>query len=95
LGEKDKELLNQKVSLIADAVEDGERPTVVVTYFVPDPLKAGGKYKTVTETVKKIDTVRRCLILEKTVGVAGIHGEIQLDDILELKGDLLDTLESE
>lgn len=95
LGEKDKELLNQKLCLIADAVEDGDRPTVDITYFMPDPLKPGGKYRTVTETVKKIDTVRRCLILEKTVGVAGIHGEIQLDDILELKGDLLDTLESE
>lgn len=95
LGEKDKELLNQKVSLIADAVEDGERPTVVVTYFVPDPLKAGGKYKTVTETVKKIDTVRRCLILEKTVGVAGIHAEVLFDDILELRGNILDTLDSE
>jgi hypothetical protein len=39
--------------------------------------------------------VRRCLILEKTVGVAGIHAEVLFDDILELKGDLLDTLESE
>jgi hypothetical protein len=45
--------------------------------------------------VKKIDTVRRCLILEKTVGVAGIHAEVLFDDILELRGNILDTLDSE
>lgn len=95
LGEKDKELLNQKLNLIADAIEDGERPTVAITYFIPDPIKAGGKYKTVTETIKKTDILKRCLILEKTVGVAGIHAEIPFEDILELKGDFPDTLEFE
>lgn len=95
LGEKDRELLNQKLNLITDAVESGDRPTVTITYFTPDPLKAGGKYKAVTEKIKQIDAVRRCLILEKTVGVAGIHDEIQFEDILELRGKLMDTLELE
>ena len=33
------------------------RPTVSITYFVPDERKSGGSYQTVTGEVKRIDTV--------------------------------------
>ena len=34
-----------------------ERPTVSITYFVPDERKDGGSYQTVTGSVKRIDAV--------------------------------------
>ena len=33
------------------------KPTVSITYFVPDERKGGGSYQTVTGEVKRIDTV--------------------------------------
>ena len=47
LGEASIELLKQKLTLIADVIEDGTKPTVSITYFEPDTMKAGGKYVTV------------------------------------------------
>lgn len=49
------ELLNQKLSLIADVIEDGHSPRITFTVFVPDPLKAGGHYEDNTDEVKRID----------------------------------------
>ena len=34
-----------------------DRPTVSITYFVPDEKKAGGSYRTVSGEVKRIDVV--------------------------------------
>ena len=39
------------------------RPTVSITYFVPDERKAGGSYQTVTGTVRRIDTVNSVVLL--------------------------------
>ena len=38
-------------------------PTARITYFVPDPVKEGGAYHTVTGAVKKLDTYAGLLIL--------------------------------
>ena len=39
------------------------RPTVSITYFVPDERKAGGSYQTVTGTARRIDTVNGMILL--------------------------------
>lgn len=41
-----------------------DRPQVAFTFFVPDELKLGGAYKTVSGIVKKIDEYERKIILE-------------------------------
>lgn len=89
------ELLNQKLGLIADVIEDGTKPTVSITYFVPDKIKKGGHYETVTEQVKKIDTVERTVVLEKKVGIAGMNMEIRIEDILEIRGELVDYMDDQ
>lgn len=94
--EQDKaslELLNQKLTLIADVIEDGMKPAVSITYFEPDTLKAGGKYVTATEKIKKIDPVARKVILMKTVGSAGMNATIDIDRITEIHGDLVDYMD--
>ena len=53
------------------------RPTVSITYFVPDERKAGGSYRTITGEVKRIDTVsgmiqladRQCVPIADTLSV--------------------------
>ena len=94
LGEASIELLNQKLTLIADVIEDGTKPTVSITYFEPDTMKAGGKYVTVTEKIKKIDTVARKVILMKKSGVAGLNATIDIDRITEIHGDLVDYMDN-
>ena len=89
LGEEDKERLNEKLNLIADT----PHPTLIITYFVPDPLKAGGSYVTSTEEIKRIDPVERKLVLTRTEGYGQMNAEIRIDDILDIRGELVDYLD--
>jgi len=93
LSPDDLALLNEKLSLIADVIEDGMKPELSVTRFIPDPLKAGGRYETITDVIRKVDTAEQKLILERTVGRAGAHMEISIADILEIHGDLVDDMD--
>ena len=36
-----------KLELISDAIADGTKPERSITWFIPDPLKAGGQYETI------------------------------------------------
>ncbi len=78
------EVINQKLEILADSISNGEKPEVSITYFVPDLLKNGGKYETVTEVIKKIDIVQGQLVLERKVGVAEMNASIDIKDILEI-----------
>lgn len=93
LDETTLELLNQKLILISDVIADGQRPTLSFTYFEPDPLKAGGKYVTIRENVKRIDTVQGKVVLDKQIGVADMDMTINIGDILEIKGELVDYMD--
>ena len=82
LSENEKEQLNQKLNALQSKLMDGKSPSVSITYFLPDPLKDGGSYETVTGTVKKIDGIAKQIILTR----AAVHGNhaINLEDILEI-----------
>ena len=56
------EELNRKLNRIADEIEQGERPRVIVRYFVPDARKDGGSYETYTGVVKKVDAIDQRII---------------------------------
>ena len=75
LTETEMEVLNQKINLIADVLEDGHHPVLTFTYFLNDSTKQGGSYVTMTERVRKIDAVNKKIQLyKKTVGVRELHG---------------------
>ena len=74
-------------------IDDGEHPSVTITFFVPDEHKAGGKYVTVTEVIKKIDTVSRQVVLMKTSGYAGLNETIDIDKIVSITGELVDYMD--
>ena len=56
--------LNRKLNRLAEAAAAGEKPAVTVTFFVPDPLKSGGVYETITAVVRRVDPVARTLSLD-------------------------------
>ena len=85
-------LLNQKLTLIDDTIQDGYHPMVTVVYFVPDARKDGGSYQEYIGKVRLVDAVERKLVfLAENERSAGM--EIPIDDILEIYGDLVDSME--
>ena len=85
LGAEELEKLNRKLNRLSEALDAGERPVVTVTYFVPDPLKPGGLYETVTEAVRRVDPVNGILRLDRKVTAAGSYLDIRLPDLLDLE----------
>ena len=93
LEEYELERLNQKLTLISDVITDGHKPTVTITYFVPDKRKTGGRYDSVTEEVKKIDPIKRQIVLTKTVGRGGVNATIDIDKVESITGELVDYMD--
>lgn len=67
LEEHKKELLNEKLLKILERMDS--RPQVTVTFFQPDPSKDGGAYVTRTGTVKKVDSLNRCILFTDGTGI--------------------------
>ena len=86
LDDNEIDALNQKLCLIAKAIDNGQHPTVTFTVFVEDPLKTGGKYEEITETVKKIDMVEQKVILMKKKDVSGISESVDIRRIVFITG---------
>lgn len=60
--EQVKQELDRSLQKIIDRIEC--QPVVAVTYFEPDNKKQGGRYCTVKERLKKVDTYERRLIFQ-------------------------------
>ena len=92
LSESQMILLNQKLTLIDDAVQDGYHPVVSVVYFVPDAKKDGGSYQGYTGKVRQVDAVERKLVFlaanERSAG-----RDISIDVIREIHGEVVDFME--
>ncbi len=93
LDEYENELLRQKLSLVADTLDDGTHPTLTFTVFVPDEKKAGGRYIEITDVVKKIDTVYRKVVLMSTEGRGQINRQLDFERIVSIRGELVDYLD--
>ena len=89
LTEMEMEILNQKINLIADVLEDGHHPILTFTYFLNDRMKQGGSYVTMTERVRKIDAINRKIVLYKTIGTSQRYMELDMDKIKDISGDLV------
>ena len=86
------EVLNQKFSLIADALRSGRHPELSFSVFVPDEHKAGGRYETVFGSVKKIDPVAGKVILTSTGAEdrGSTNRIIAMDRIIAIHGEQVD-----
>lgn len=92
LPESELELLNQKMSLIMDLIEEKQYPEITVKYFVPDRRKAGGRYEEEIGTVKRIDPVEGCVVFFAPNMIS--DGRIvSLNMIAEIHGSQIDYME--
>ena len=85
LSDEELEQLNRKLNRISKETESGTKPVTAVTYFVPDPLKAGGRYETIEEKIRKVNPVSQTLVLDRKVGMSGAWMEIRIADILDIQ----------
>ena len=92
LSESQKLLLDQKLTLIDEVIQDGYHPVVTVVYFVPDALKAGGSYRKFIGKVRQVEPVERKLVFLAANERSG-GKEIGIDSILEIHGELLDDMD--
>ncbi len=76
INEEQKEKLDLKLKEIKQKIK--LKPTVTITYFVPDKFKEGGKYVTVSGEIKKIDEYKKQIILEENM-------EIRIENILKIE----------
>ncbi len=79
LGEDELAELDERLRLALAWVDDP--PVVSVTWFQPDGHKEGGAYVTTRGRVRKVDTVKRVLLLED-------GGRIPMDEIVALDGEI-------
>lgn len=79
LDEGSKEILNEKLLFVTEMCDSDA--IINITYFIPDNLKSGGKYTTVSGTIKRIDEYeRRIILVDGTI--------IPIDDIYQIDGDM-------
>lgn len=76
IDEELKNILDAKIQILNEQIK--KKPEVVFTYFVPDLIKEGGKYVSVTGIVKKIDLYNQNIILED-------KNEIPINEIIDIR----------
>jgi hypothetical protein len=82
LSESDAEVLNRKLAYLHSL---DEKPTISVTYFVPDDKKEGGSYHTATGIVKSVEPDKGVLQFEDgtcipVIRIKDIDGECFLTE---------------
>ena len=92
LSESEKILLDQKLTLIDDVIQDKHHPEITVVYFVPDYLKEGGEYEEYTGQVRKIDPIERTVVFLAANGRSA-GKKVLIDDVMEIHGKLVDYLD--
>ena len=60
LSDEQADHLNAQTQCIIENIND--KPQVEITYFVPDTLKSGGEYVTVTGSVRRVDDHNRVIV---------------------------------
>ncbi len=86
LNEYEQAVLDQRITLLQEHLKD--LPEVTITYFQPDERKEGGKYRSLTGVVKKIDPYERQIILAD-------QSRIPIESILNLESELFRNMELE
>ena len=86
LNEYEQAVLDQRITLLQEHLKD--LPEVTITYFQPDERKEGGKYRSLTGAVKKIDSYERQLVLAD-------KSNIPIESILNLESELFRNMELE
>ena len=79
IDEDIKEKLDRKIQTIINNIYD--KPKVIITYFIKDDKKPGGKYITKEVNIKTIDMIYNNLITTS-------NEIINIENIIEIEGEL-------
>ena len=86
LDEDMSDKLNSRLKILSDSFT--EATAVSVTYFVPDPNKAGGAYVTFGGEVRRIDEYNRTIVFTDGTVIA-------IDDVFCLEGEIFRAFEKD
>ena len=75
LGEDALAALDERLAVLRQRLPD--QPEITVTRFIPDEKKSGGRYETLTGSVRRLDEPNRAIVLADGT-------RIDLDSIVEL-----------
>lgn len=74
-----KEMLNDKLQFLLGRIKS--KPYATFTYFIKDKNKDGGKYKTISNKIKKIDLYNQYIILIDNT-------KIPINDIINIASEI-------
>lgn len=86
LSSDEQEILSKRLAYAIDHIS--ERPNLTFTYFIPDTLKDGGRYVTITGVIRKYDALEKTVILET-------NEILLIDNILSTSGEMIEKLQQE
>ncbi len=86
LSSDEQEILSKCLAYAISHI--GEHHCLTFTCFIPDTLKDGGRYATITGVIRKYDELEKTVILET--------GEIlSVDNIVSISGEMMEKLQQE
>ena len=86
LDEEMKLILDLKIQVIKEMLSDN--PEVEITYFIPDTRKDGGKYETIINNVKKIDSYNEHIIMQNNL-------KIEITEIININSNIFKNISFE
>ena len=86
LDEEMKLILDLKIQVIKEMLSDN--PEVEITYFIPDTRKDGGKYETIINNVKKIDSYNEHIIIQNNL-------KIEIKEIININSNIFKNISFE
>ena len=86
LDEEMKLILDLKIQVIKEMLSDN--PKVEITYFIPDTRKDGGKYETIINNVKKIDSYNEHIIMQNNL-------KIEIKEIININSNIFKNISFE
>ena len=86
LDEEMKLILDLKIQVIKEMLSDN--PEVEITYFIPDTRKDGGKYETIINNVKQIDSYNEHIIMQNNL-------KIEIKEIININSNIFKNISFE
>ena len=86
LDEEMKLILDLKIQVIKEMLSNN--PEVEITYFIPDTRKDGGKYETIINNVKKIDSYNEHIIMQNNL-------KIEIKEIININSNIFKNISFE
>ena len=86
LDEEMKLILDLKIQVIKEMLSDN--PEVEITYFIPDTKKDGGRYETIINNVKKIDSYNEHIIMQNNL-------KIEIKEIININSNIFKNISFE